>query len=221
MSQTELLARLACMVKALEPGSTNLGAFVEDHAEDLSKLFGAELICGWTSQSDEAIAREVAPRLRSMARVQREERRARARARSENAARVLGQTARWLGDQAFLDSDLLDDLVADRQCRAVRFKVAGSFDVVLLRDSVAKVSRIRRLGKTAWVDASGLHLRWNGTRGGCNLRAQENEFGEASVILVSIGMPKQEREEGTWVCCVLLGLALEVTCEGRTASRRG
>jgi hypothetical protein len=170
------LRELAVLLRAPEPGTTNLTSHVAEHAE----LIGEELqlppkyLRALAGQDDE----HVAPRLRRWLETAEasalESRRARRAERSLRAAALLGDSVRWteLGGELDVDT-LLGDLLADKTRKYIVFNLPSS-NVAIETRALAQVGWLRRIfiDLAAWVDEDGLHFRWRGGRGGFNWRPQ-------------------------------------------------
>lgn len=180
------MRKIVRLVKTADPCSTNIGVFIATHAQELSDVVTPTEVARWYAESDEVVARELTFRLRALAARDRDNARRRSQTRAEAAARVLGQTARWFGDQAFLEPEPLFDLRANRRSRWVRFCAHGIFDITVDRETIARMAVFRRQlsGLVAWLDPCGLHVRWRGARGGWNWRPQHLDEEEPAILTI-------------------------------------
>src|SRR5262249_47739509 len=112
------------------------------------------------------------------------------------AAQRLGATAVWANDIASLDVRLLlGKLLLDTSRSYITLDAAGpcgEFQVNLPRSLLVNVAKElgQRPDLLAWVDEAGLHLRWNGGRGGLNFISQCVPASEAmSMLTVNIPSP--------------------------------
>jgi hypothetical protein len=182
---------LVLLARVPEPGTSNLGEFVANHADELAQALDADphRLALTRALDDE----ELQPRI-----VQLLER-ARGRKVSEDldrrrdgtiaAAVRLGQSVRWTELGAELDVDLLlGDVLADRTRKWVSFD-GGGLSVTIPRYLIAGAVFVARqhLDLAACVDEHGLHFRWRGGTGRYNWRPQTLRPGlEAHVLTVPL-----------------------------------
>jgi len=113
-----------------------------------------------------------------------------------------------------LDVDLLlRDVIADRQKKYVAFIREEQPDVVVRRETLARVAPLRRnvIDLVAFVNEDGLHFRWKGGRAGYNWRSQVVPPAEKSGVLEVTLRPESDvRPSSVRLGDVLhdLGLAL-------------
>lgn len=201
------------MVRAPEPGTTNLGEFVANNACELARVFAVDAVDLQTARAigDAELAPHVVALLRrqqDQAVVQEAERR---RERSLRAATQLGTTARWAHVGAVLDVDLLlGELLADRSKKWVSFREPSGFVVTVPIHLIAAARPLQRLhiGLAACVDSQGLHLRWRGGRGGYNWRPHDvHRSLEERVLTVSLAprfvLAPARRRGGAWIHNIL------------------
>jgi hypothetical protein len=172
-TRRDVARELAVLLRAPEPGTNNVGAFVAEHAKALSASIGVredELLAS-ESAPDEVLVPKFAARLLSL----RESRRAhddeRGQSIAADAGERLAHTARFEDDRIIVDADiLLRDLLADRAILYVRFVRPDVFDVAVLRRTLVESARVQRIyiDVAAYVDAEGVHVRWKGGRAGYN-----------------------------------------------------
>jgi hypothetical protein len=208
------LRELAQLVRAPEPGTNNLGAFVAMHAVELAPVLG---VPSHELESTRAVVDELtAPSLaklleRARGRLDAQDRERR-RNRSFAAAERLGAAARWTDLGAELETDLLlGELLADRTKKWVRFQEPSGFAVTTRRDLLAAAVPLRRihLDLASWVDAQGLHFRWRGGRGGYNWRPRDVHPSSAAAILTiplaphRQAIPTESRRGGAWLGHIL------------------
>jgi hypothetical protein len=204
---------LALLVRAPETGSTNLGEFVADNATELAQVLGidARFLEAARASDDESVApriRRLLERLRDEEVQQDLDRR---RDRSLAAAQRLGATARWSDLGAELDVDLLlGELLADRTKKWVAFSEPAGFNVSISRHLVAATAPLRRvhIDLAAFVNATGLHVRWRGGRGGYNWVPREVHASLAGRVLTVPLAPKvvrmpERRRGGAWLGHIL------------------
>ena len=103
------------------------------------------------------------------------------------AVRQIVATSRRRADRLEIDADLLlGDLLADSSKKYISFELPGA-RVPIARISLAKARAPLRnfIDLGAYIDESGVHLRWRGGCGGLNLRPQVEERG-AEVLHVDL-----------------------------------
>jgi hypothetical protein len=206
---------LALLVRAPEPGSSNLGEFVADNAGELAQVLGIDR--RWLEAARATDDEQVVDRIRQLLarardhRVQQDlERR---RQRSLEAAERLGARATWTPDLgAELDIDvLLGELLADRTKRWIAFTTAEAVATIIPRPLIAATAPLRRihLDLACWVDPGGLHLRWKGGKGGLNLYSLQVDARCADLVLTVPLAPKvivrapERRRGGAWLGHIL------------------
>lgn len=122
---------------------------------------------------------ETTLRAEDLLRQQREEDRTKAAQRSAN---LLAATTQWKGDRAHIDMPYLLSSLTRRHDLllfiADQFTVSVSMALLL---DLAKTARVRA-DLTGFVDAEGLHLRWE--TGGLDLRSQSDP--KANMIVVCL-----------------------------------
>ena len=205
---------LALLVRAPEPGTSNLGEFLADNASGLAQVLGlpADDFEAARVLDDEDLARRIR-QLLERARdhhVQRDlERR---RERSLEAAHRLGATARWSDLGAELDVDLLlGELLADRTMKWVAFDEPAGCRRRPSRGIWSQASCPS--GVCTWTSppgstTTGLHFRWRGGRGGYRWRPHEVHASFANRVLNVPLAPKvaqrpPRRRAGAWVGHIL------------------
>jgi hypothetical protein len=208
---------LALLVRAPEPGSTNLGGFLADNAGGLAQELGISP----TKLEAERIVddEELAPRIRQLLERARnhyiEADLERRRQRSLEAARRLGSTARWteVGAEvgAELDVDLLlGEVLADRSRRWVGFVEPNGFTTVISRHLIAAAVPLRRqhMDLAASVSALELAFAWRGGRGGYRWhpRTVDPQFADRGLIVPlasrQVQVPQRGRG-GAWLGQIL------------------
>jgi hypothetical protein len=218
---------LALLVRAPEPGSSNLGGFLADNASALAQVLGipehkleeARIL------DDEELAprvRQLFDRARSRYVQQDLERR---RQRSLEAAQRLGATARWTELGAELDVDLLlGELLADKTKKWVSFADTGGIATIIPRHLVAAAVPLRRIHMdvASYVNATTLAFRWRAGRGGYSWRPHrvDPRFHDQVLVVplaprVVIQLPERRRG-GAW-----LGQILKEMGSDAHASRLG
>jgi hypothetical protein len=209
-AQREPLRELAQLLRAPEPGSTNLGSYLAEDAEVLAPLLRTtpqDLRAG-ANDVDEVVAPKLVRQLESVERELRDERDQRRAEVSLRAAHALGAAARWMDGRAVLEVDLLlGDLLADKRVKFVA--VVDREDrlwITVARWMLADVRPLRRIhiDLVAWVDAEGFHFRWRGGRGALNWRSKVVPAGaEAAVLTVPLRSRRIHRSRGAWLGDVL------------------
>ena len=208
------LRELALLVRAPEPGSTNLGEFVAANAGELAQVL--DLDPRWLKAARATDDEEVVSRIRQLlARARdRHVRRdlERRRQRSLEAAHRLGATTRWTDLGAELDVDLLvGELMADKTKKWIGFVEMGGIATVIPRHLIAATAPLRRIhiDLASFVDDDGLHFRWRGGRGGYNWVSREVDARFADQVLTVPLAPRvcvpvrQRRREGAWLGQIL------------------
>ena len=183
------LRELALLLRAPEPGTNNLGAFVAEHAKALAPLLGVpeSKLTEEEPTPDEVLAPELFDRLRALRDAERAYVARRGESLAIQAAECLIHTACWDDERVIIDADvLLGGLVADRGMNYVRFVLDDDASVTVSRASLAGCRLLPRLfmDVAAWVDRGGVHLRWRSGRGGINWRPRETERWEESLVLI-------------------------------------
>jgi hypothetical protein len=192
------LAELERLLRLAEPGSNNLGQYLAEAGEELAVRLGidAEKLAGLVRLPDE----EIAPVLDRLFEHRATERGAARQVELQEvalaAAQRLGSAAIWTNDIAAIDVRLLlGELLLDASKSHLLFDAHGlcvEFQVSLPRSLLINVARElgRRPDLVAAVDEQGLHLRWNGGRGGLNFFSRNIPASErANVLLVHIAPP--------------------------------
>jgi hypothetical protein len=205
---------LALLVRAPEPGTTNLGEFVADHASELAQVLDMdarwlEAVRATDDEDVVARVRQFLGRARDQHVQQDLDRR---RQHSLAAAERLGATARWTDLGVELDVDvLLGELLADRTRKWVAFTMDQGVATIVPRHLIAATVPLRRihLDLAGWIDPQGLHLRWKGGRGGYNWRSHEVHARFADLVLTVSLAPKvvlhvpERRRGGAWLGHIL------------------
>jgi hypothetical protein len=202
------------MARAPEPGTTNLGEFVADHAGELAQVLGID--ARWLEAARATDDEDVAPRIRQLLARARDHQvqqdLGRRRQRSLEAAERLGASATWTDLGAELDMDLLlGELLADRTKKWVAFTADHGAQAVIPRYLLAATAPLRRvhLDLAGWVDLHGLHVRWKGGRGGYNWRSHEVDARYDDLVLtvplapMFIVQVPQRRRGGAWLKFIL------------------
>jgi hypothetical protein len=207
------MRELSLLVRAPEPGSTNLGEFLADNASGLAQDLGVS--AGKLEAERIVDDEELAPRIRHLLERTRnhyiEEDLGRRRERSLAAVQRLGATARWTEVGAELDVDvLLGEVLADRTKRWVGFVEPGGFTTVISRRLIAAAAPLRRLhiDLAASVNSVEFAFRWRGGRGGYNWfpRTVDPQFADRGLIVPlaprQVPVP-QRRRGGAWLGQIL------------------
>ncbi|WP_437905295.1 hypothetical protein WME95_44560 [Sorangium sp. So ce327] len=189
------LAGLDRVLRALEPGSHNIGDYVAEHDEELAVLLdvGASELRALAGQPDEEAATRVRVLLQHRAEARTLRHQAACRDAVLAAAQRLAMTAVWRETTALLESNvLLGDLLADVTIQHISL-VSRVFAVHLPRKKLVEVAEVlpRQFADlVSWVDRTGLHFRWRQGRGGLSLYSQVVPASESAHVLnVSIPAP--------------------------------
>jgi hypothetical protein len=198
------VAGLERALRALQPGSHNLGHYLAEHGDELAALLdvGVDELQALSSQPDE----ESAPRIRELLQRRMEIRSAHHQASRRDAAlgaaQRLAATAVWRANTtAVLDVTILfGDLLADPDSRHISL-VSRSFEVHLPRKTLVEAAQVlpRQFADlVSWVDPAGLHFRWRHGRGGLDFYPQVVPASEwAHVLCVNIPAPAFEQARPT------------------------
>ena len=170
--QREPLRELAQLVRYAEPGGTNIGSFVAEHASELAHLLQSDEreLRAAVREPDGVLVDRLRARLELALDRERQHRAEQDVDRAHGAARELGRTARWFERGVVLDVDvLLGDLLADPRCRTVAFKLP-TVTVCITTGVLRRARPLKRvyIDLACCVDETGLHLRWKGGRGALN-----------------------------------------------------
>lgn len=209
------LRELALLVRAPEPGSSNLGEYLSDHSGELAQELSIDV--RWLEAVRATDDEEVVSRIRQLLARARDRRGQldleRRRQRSLEAAERLGATAVWTPDLgAQLDVELLlGELIADRTKKWVAFATDQAVATIIPRHVIAATAPLRRihLDLACCVDPQGLHFRWRGGRGGYNWRSHLVHPSLADQVLVVPLAPRvvvrvpERRRGGAWLGHIL------------------
>jgi hypothetical protein len=197
------LAELERVLRALQPGSHNLGHYLAAHSDQLSLLLGvdADQLRGLARQSDEEAAPRIHELLQRRAETSALRHQAARREATMGAAQQLAATALWQANAVSLDvTHLLGGLLADPNSKYIGF-ISPAFEVHLPRKKLVEAAHVLPRQYTdlvSWVDAAGLHFRWRRGRGGLTFYPQSVPASEASqVLLVNIPAPAVEKPRPT------------------------
>lgn len=182
------LEELVLLLRSPEHDSHNIGLYLAHHADALAPILRSspETLRAAQRLTDERVVPELRKRVASVLGDHQLERATQVSERSSRAACQLGQTARWTELGAVLDTDLLlRDVIADRQKKYIAFRREEQPDVVVRRETLARVTPLRRnvLDLVGFVGEEGLHFRWKGGRAGYNWRSQVVPPAERSRVL--------------------------------------
>jgi hypothetical protein len=198
------VAGLERALRALQPGSRNLGHYLAEHGNEFAALLdvGENELRALYSQPDE----EAAPRIRELLQRRTEMRTAHHQAARRDAAmgaaQRLAATAVWRANTtAVLDVTILfGDLLADPDTRHINL-VSRAFEVHLPRKTLVDAAHVlpRQFADlVSWVDPAGLHFRWRYGRGGLDFYPQVVPASEwAHVLCVNIPAPAVEQARPT------------------------
>lgn len=189
------LAGLERVLRALEPGSHNIGGYVAEHDEEFAVLLGVD--AGEFRALAGKLDEEAAPRVRALLQQRAEARTLRHQAARRDAvlaaAQRLAMTAVWRESAALLDmSVLLGDLLADVTIQHISLE-SRVFAVHLPRKKLVEVADVLPRQFTdlvSWVDRAGFHFRWRQGRGGLSLYSQVVPASDSARVLhVNIPAP--------------------------------
>ena len=202
---------LAQLVRAPEPGTSNLGEFLADNASELAQVLG--LPAGDFEAARILDDEEVAPRIRQLLERARDRQVQQdlQRRRERSLAAAASRRNRALADLgAELDVDLLlGELLADRTMKWVAFHEPAGFRIAIPRHLIAAAVPLRRLHMdlAACINETGLHFRWRGGRGGYHWRPHEVHpsfaYRVLNVPLAPKVVQRPPREGGAWVRQIL------------------
>jgi len=164
---------LAHLAKHPEPDSTNLSSYLVEHFDVLrgyvpSTLSKLDLV----GMRDGDLAPLVIRKLEHRRTIESEQRAELAKRRAQAAADRLSASPRR-GGCVLVDPPLLfRDLLADSSASFIRVQMDEA-DHFFRRSRLWRVARevFEKDDLRVWLDAHGLHLRWNGGKGGLNLRS--------------------------------------------------
>jgi hypothetical protein len=182
---------LALLVRAPEPGTSNLGEFVANHADELAQALDADphKLALARALDDGEFLPHITRLLEQARRRRGRDDLNRRRERSIAAAIRLGRSARWTELGAELDVDLLlGEVLADQIRKWVTFEGEG-LTVTIPRHLIAATRLVARqhLDVGAYIDEHGLHFRWRAGRGRYNWRPHVPRPGlEAHVLTVPL-----------------------------------
>ena len=206
---------LELLVRAAEPGTTNLGEFVADHASELAQVLGMD--ARWLEAARATDDEQVVARIRqALVRARDQHVQSdleRRRQRSLEAAERLGATATWTPDLgAELDVDLLlGELLADRTKKWVAFTTDQAEATIVPTRLIAATAPLRRmhLDLASYVNATALAFRWRSGRGGYTWRSHEVHPSLADTVLTVPLAPRlivrvpERRRGGAWLGHIL------------------
>ena len=213
--QRDPLRELALLLRAPEPGSTNLTSHLTEHADVIGEelRIAPKYLRALEGQEDEHAAPRLRRWLETAEAAALESHHARRVERSVRAAGLLGDSVRWTELGGVLDIDtLFGDLLADKTRKYIVFGLPGS-NVAIETRTLARVAWLRRtfIDLAAWVDDEGLHIRWRGGRGGYNWKPQlVPDHQRHRVLEVSLRLPVRRLAagRGAWLGEVLRDVGL-------------
>jgi hypothetical protein len=203
--RSDLLRQLVRLVSMADECSTSLGPFFVEHAEGLAPLLGLNpaQVLAMAHLEDRFLTSQLAPFLTAQLEARQQEGRSRKEDEARQAARHLGELARWERERVFLELDLLLGEVLGTSAAYLVF-AASSFEVALSRRKLMEVRSVfaHRTGVVLFVDAKGLHLRWRDGRGQLNLLPQFLPRHETRVLVIPLRLPVSARSlappAGAW-----------------------
>ena len=172
------IAVLQKLVAAAEPGTNNIGQYLAARAHVLAPELAVPVatLVAAALVTDEEIAPQLEALLRQRVEQSRTTRQVSAVERASTAASRISRSAIWERNLVRIDPALLlGDLLADTNHKYVAFSF-DEHDITIDRAKLVDVSRVITSktypDRSAYLDASGLHLRWKSGRGGLNLVTQ-------------------------------------------------
>jgi hypothetical protein len=112
---------------------------------------------------------------------------------AQQSADVLGSAVQWEGNAASVDVVSLLASVLTRRGDMLVF-ACEAFTVPVYMDPLIALAKLERTDLTAFVDANGFHVRWNGGKGGVNLRPKQVD---RDAFKVFVKLAARERIEGS------------------------
>ncbi len=172
-SRTDVLGRLARLVTLVDVDSYALGDVLREHPDDVAELLGwrPAQVAALATLADVDLVPLLLPTLGPALTARRETQKQEQEMRAFLGARALGDSARWVADQAWVDPAVLLGEVVRTRAEGIRFR-GGAVDICLLRHTIVEVRRAlgHRQDLGVFVDSAGLHVRWKNHRGRLNLR---------------------------------------------------
>lgn len=159
------------------------------NAETYAPAFGVAperlMIALCREETDDQIVRLLVGSIKAAGSKSRQQR-AEGRALSaQESADVLGGACAWEGDRALVDVTSLVASVLTKPGALLVFCAEGLFEVAVYMKPLLGLAKLKKPDLAGWVDATGLHVRWNGGRGGLDLRHQIDR--DADRIVVNLG----------------------------------
>ncbi len=174
-----------------EDERAEIRAYANDNADDLARAFAVTrekfLSAVAKVEDDEKLASLL---LGSIKQAFSDGRAAKVDARNlaaQQSADVLGSAVRWEGNAASVDVVSLLASVLTRRGDVLVF-ACEAFRVAVYMDPLIALAKLERADLTGFVDAEGFHLRWNGGKGGINLRPKQVDR-DAFQVFVDLPAP--------------------------------
>jgi hypothetical protein len=184
-------SELAYLVKHSEPDSTNLSTYLIENFDRLrsyvpSRTSKIDLV----GMRDADLAPLVTRKLEHRRTIAAEQREDVSRQRAQRAAARLAQGPRRGGSVLVSPALLLRDLLADSSTPIIVFRM-DDVDLPFRRSRLWQVARVvfDKDDVQCWLDPGGLHLRWNGSRGGLNLRSEPLPAKAVRTLTVDLRRP--------------------------------
>ncbi len=210
------IAVLQKLVAAAEPGTNNIGQYLAARASVLAPELAVPVATLEAAAyvTDEEIAPQLEALLRQRVEQSRSFRQVSAVERASTAASRIARSAVWEKSLVRIDPTLLlGDLLADTSNKYVAFSF-DEHDITIDRAKLVDVSRVLTSktypDRSAYLDASGLHLRWKSGRGGLDLVTQIPNVIERDRVLhvvlerPAVAMPiVPVRRGGAWLGDIL------------------
>jgi len=185
------VTELAHLARHPDPDTANISSYLVEHFDALHDLVGLskEQLEG---MKDGELGPLVARKLELHRSMLARHRQGVARERVERAATML-QRGLPLAEGVQLDPSLFfRDLLADPSTHAIQIRLP-EVDLLFCRPRLQKMAAVlcQKSDLVVWVDARGLHVRWNEGRGGLNLRPDLMPGKAVRVLAVDLRRPPE------------------------------
>jgi hypothetical protein len=135
-------------------------------------------------EPDEQIVRRLLTTVKSFERRRREKKAAGKVSSAQESANQLGADAIWENERAHLDMSTLFASLVTKSKALLVFAEQG-FEVAVYMQALLGLTKLKKQDLTGWVDAKGLHVRWNGGKGGLDLKPQIDRDAERITVTLS------------------------------------
>jgi hypothetical protein len=100
---------------------------------------------------------------------------------AQESARLIGEAVIWNGARAEIDiAGLLVSTLT--KANALLVFSADGFEVAVYQKPLLALAKLKKPDVTGWVDASGVHVRWNQGQGGLDLVHQVDPDAERVIV---------------------------------------